>query len=120
MVNASALPFDSSHPEVRSAAQRLGWNRPGLKVSVPSADLVYTTDHWKTTRTAPIQYLYNYRQGFLLWGVPIGTTVEYAVHAKLAMSRDNFRSYDDRADVWINNGGYGKNYLGVTKDPTRN
>lgn len=111
-VVASAIRFDASNPEVRAFAQSRGWAQPGLKTTVFQADLVYSTDGWKTTHTAPLQYLMNGQQGFILRDLPEGTPVEYAVHAQVGVSHDNFYSLDERADLWANNGG--QNYRGAS------
>lgn len=110
-VVASALRFDAGNPEVQAFAQSKGWSRPGLKTTVFQADLVYTTDGWKTTHTAPIQYLQSGYQGFVLRDVAEGTPIEYAVHVHAGVSHDNFYSLDEKADFWANNGG--QNYRGV-------
>ena len=81
-----------------------------------SADLVYTTNHWKKTRTAPLQFLYDNSRGFVLRGVRPGRPVEFAVHAQLGNSYNGFYSYDKRAETWINNGG--RNYTANTTTVT--
>jgi hypothetical protein len=111
---ASALRFDAGNAEVRHFADGKGWNRAGVKFTVSQADLVYTTDSWKTTRVATIQYLLSGYQGFILRDLAVGTEIEYAVHAEVAASTDGFRSYFDRDWMWANNGGH--NYLGRTTD----
>lgn len=114
----SSLKFDASNPDVRAFAEAQGWNREGQKVGILKADLVYTTDGWKTTKTAPLQYLYDNERGFVLRDVPKGTPIEYAIHAEVGVSYDGFYSYDQRADTWFNNGG--SNYRGTTGDVTGN
>lgn len=113
---SSALHFDANLPDVQTFAASKGWNLPGQKVGIIKADLVYTTDNWKTTKTAPLQYLYNNSQGFILRDVPPGTKVEYAVHAEVGVSHNGFYSYDDRADVWFNNNN--QNYHASSGDVT--
>lgn len=114
----SAVRFDATNPDVQAFAQAQGWNQPGQRVAVVKADLVYTTDGWKTTKTAPLQYLYNNYQGFILRDVPKGAQIEYAIHAEVGVSHDGFYSLDQRADTWFNNGG--QNYRGTTGDVTGN
>ena len=111
---ASALKFDAHNPDVQAFAQSQGWTLPGQKVGILRADIVYTTDGWKTTHSAPIQYLYNNSQGFLLRDVPKGSKIEYAIHAEVGVSHDGFYSYDESKDVWFNNGG--GNYHADTTD----
>jgi hypothetical protein len=112
----SALKFDAHHPDVQAFAKAQGWTLPGQKVGILRADLVFTTDGWKTTHSAPIQYLYNNSQGFILRDVPKGANIEYAIHAQVGVSHDGFYSYDESKDVWFNNGG--GNYHAQTTDVT--
>lgn len=113
---ASSVKFDTNNPELEAFAASKGWNNANTQVGITSADLVYTTDDWKTTRSVPLQYLFNNDRGFLLRDVPPGTNVEYAIHAQVYSSHDHFRSADERADVWLNNGG--QNYHAVSGDPS--
>jgi hypothetical protein len=115
---ASSLRFDAHHPDVQAFANAQGWNLPGQKVNVVKADLVYTTDNWKTTHSVPIQYLFNNYQGFVLRDVPKGTQIQYAIHAQVGVSHDGFYSYDDVKDTWFNNHGW--NYQSNTGDVTGN
>ncbi|HEY9842004.1 MAG TPA: hypothetical protein V6D23_16185, partial [Candidatus Obscuribacterales bacterium] len=109
---SSTLHFDASQTEVQQAIRGKGLSKPGYRQSIVRADLVYSADGWKTTKTASIQYLRDNYQGFVLAVAP-GTPVEYAVHAWIGNSYDNFRSYETQTEVWINNSS--RNYQGQTE-----
>jgi len=101
------LRFDAaSSPEVQGFAAAKGWKTPGMSVNVYAADLVFSTDNWKTTQTAKLQYMRdNVTKGFVLPDVPAGSTVEYAIHAFVAQTYKNNQYTADRGELWLNNGG---------------
>jgi hypothetical protein len=115
-VRPSVVGFPDGHPEVTAYAKARGWDQqPGHRVDVYDADLVFTTDNWKTTKTAKLQHLLDGSRGFLLQDVPPGSKIEYAIHAHLALTYNNHRFTAERGDTWLNNGG--SNYTGDTQKP---
>lgn len=115
----SMVHFDESRPEIQAFAQQLGWDKPNSRISLQlpnptlkdpatGSALIYTTDHWKTTRVSPLQYLIDNQKGFVLRDVAPGTDIEYAVHAFVGRSHDNFYSLDAKADTWVSD--YGRNF----------
>jgi hypothetical protein len=107
----SAVRLDATWPEAEAAARARGLARPGHTLQVAKAELIYTTDGWRTTKRAGLQTLDDRSQGFLLAEVQPGTPVEYAVHAELQADAST------RAEVWLNNGG--ANYRGTAAPLSR-
>lgn len=108
----SALLFDEAHPEVQAFARARGWEKPGRRVAVYQAELVYSADGWKSTHAAPLRYLARQQQGFLLPELEPGAAITFAVHAFLGASDDGFYSFAEKAETWVNNGG--KNHAATT------
>jgi hypothetical protein len=108
---ASFLRFDAGNPEVQRFFKAKGLPN-GYKVSVSRADLVFSPDNWKSTLTSQKQYLIDNSEGFILRNIVPGTEIEFAVHAWLCISYDNFRSCDQQPEMWANNNG--KNYRAAT------
>ncbi len=116
---ASKLHF-VVHPgmqELQDFARSQGWTAQGFtQLSVPWQDLVYTTDHWKTTQTlkstdvpSPIV-----NGQFFLPNVPKGTDVEFAIHVGVACHAPaDIAGYRERGDLWLNNGG--QNYHQISQ-----
>jgi hypothetical protein len=105
----SVFHFDAQHPQAQALIQHLGWDQPGYR-SILQNDgtfLHYSTDGWKTTQDVPLQYMQDGNQAFLLKGVPDGTRIDYAIHAKLGRSYDNFYSLDAKQEAWLNQWGDG-------------
>jgi hypothetical protein len=107
------------HPgiaEVRAFAEQQGWLAKGwTQLSTYNVDLVYTTDNWKTTKTASSSQVPSpYVNGrFILPDVPRGTPVEFAIKAYVAASDPHdIGGHRDRGEVWLNNGG--RNFSQVT------
>jgi hypothetical protein len=108
----SALHFDSTTAEVQAFAQGRGWSKPGTRVTLYQAELVYSADGWQSTHSAPLTYLTRTQQGFVLEDLSPGTAIAFAVHAFLGASNDGFYSFFDKAELWFNNGG--QNLTGAT------
>jgi hypothetical protein len=112
----SAVRLDATWPEAEAAARARGLARPGHTLQVAKAELIYTTDGWRTTKRAGLQTLDDRSQGFLLAEVQPGTPVEYAVHAELQAAGEQ-TAEAGRAEVWLNNGG--ANYRGTAAPLSR-
>lgn len=115
----SLLPFDLGGAQQELAGKAADFLRglgldPGqVKVTIRQADLVYSTDGWKTTRTTT-WHPYDDWQGFRLPGVAPGTPVNFAIHAHTDMSVGSIPQYmHNPPDFWLNNGGW--NYQGTTR-----
>jgi hypothetical protein len=115
---SSGLDFNvhAGMPEIRAYAEQQGWLAKGwTQLSVFSTDLVYTTDHWKTTQSlssssTPSPYLHG---RFTLPNVEKGTNVEFALHVRVACSDPHdIGGHRERGDLWLNNGG--KNFTQVS------
>lgn len=114
----SALHFDERAPGVRTLVQDLGWDagtkaRAGLLTDATYAK--YTTDGWKSSAIAPLQYLRDGYQGFLLRGVAPGTPVEFAVQAKVGLTHNNFYSLDQTVTRWLTT--WGNNLKALAEKP---
>jgi hypothetical protein len=100
------------HPgmdEIKRFAEEQGWLQKGFThLTIGMQDLVYTTDHWKTTQTlrsseVPSPVVNGF---FALPNVPKGTNVEFAIHVTVACHLPtDIAGYQQRADMWLNNGG---------------
>jgi hypothetical protein len=100
------------HPgmeEIKRFADEQGWLKNGFSnLSIVWQDLVFTTDHWKTTQTlrstevpSPIS-----NGCFSLPNVPKGANVEFAIHVGVAChAPSDIAGYRERGDTWLNNNG---------------
>ncbi|MFL5318888.1 MAG: hypothetical protein ACJ790_04470 [Myxococcaceae bacterium] len=107
----------SDMDEVKQYAAQQGWTKNGwTQLSIPWQELVYTTDHWKTTQVlksfeVPSPFINGRIQ---IPNVPAGTEVEFAIHVGVAShAPSDIGGYRERGDVWLNNGG--KNFSQVTR-----
>lgn len=102
--------------EVQALAQAKGWFARGFStISIPWTEMHWTTDGWKTSHVlrstdVPCPVMNGY---FFLPNVPVGTEVEFAVHAGVAChaTHDTAGSRDTAA-LWFNN--HGRNYYQTT------
>ncbi|MFZ9888468.1 MAG: hypothetical protein ACO3JL_13285, partial [Myxococcota bacterium] len=106
----SRLPFTVEHPELQAVAAWRGWKRPGLRLGLTAASLVYTTDRWSTVKTASLEA--EGSEGFLLADVPAGTNIEFAVRASLVAAEEQGGAPAGEIEFWLNNSG--RNYSATT------
>jgi hypothetical protein len=96
-------------PEILGYAQGRGWLANGWVVgSVPWYEVVFTTDHWKTTShqkstVAPDAAAHG---KVVLEGVAPGTEIEFALNVGVACrAAADEKAPREQGDVWLNNAG---------------
>jgi hypothetical protein len=103
--------------EVQALAESRGWFARGFNtLSIPWTEMHWTLDGWKTSHVlrssdVPCPVMNGF---FFLPNVPVGTPVEFAVHAGVACHASHDTAGNrDTASLWFNN--RGRNYLQLTR-----